>query len=190
MARIVGYARTSTRDQEAGLEAQIRDLRAAGCTEIFSEQVSSVGERAEFDRALASLRGGDKLVVTKLDRLVRSRTSLWDIIDGLEAIEGGGASLRILSLGGETVDTHSATGRLILAMFSAISAWERETMLERQAEGIAKGQADGNYRGRPRAKVIEGAAVRALVASGKMVPQIAAEAGISASAVYRAMARA
>src|SRR3954451_18473318 len=77
---ILGYARTSTRDQEAGLQAQIRDLIAAGCAErdIYTEQVSSVRERPELDllrrRILRRriLRPGDELVVTRLDRLARS----------------------------------------------------------------------------------------------------------------------
>src|SRR5215211_8611039 len=71
----LGYARTSTRDQEAGLQAQIRDLIAAGCAErdIYTEQVSSVRERPELDLLRQRiLRPRDELVVTRLDRLARS----------------------------------------------------------------------------------------------------------------------
>jgi DNA invertase Pin-like site-specific DNA recombinase len=64
---LVGYARTSTIEQEAGLQAQVRDLQAAGCTKMFREQVSSIAERAELERALDYIRGGDTLVVTKVD---------------------------------------------------------------------------------------------------------------------------
>ena len=42
---LVGYARTSTLDQEAGLEAQLRELKALGCEKVFQEQASSVGPR-------------------------------------------------------------------------------------------------------------------------------------------------
>ena len=64
----VGYARTSTTDQKAGLAAQARDLKAAGCTKLFQEEVSSVDpKRTELDRALDYVREGDVLVVTKLD---------------------------------------------------------------------------------------------------------------------------
>src|SRR3954468_16701725 len=72
---IIGYARTSTRDQEAGLQAQIRDLIAVGCAErdIYTEQASSVRERPELDLLRRRiLRPGDVLVVTRLDRLARS----------------------------------------------------------------------------------------------------------------------
>ena len=62
---IVGYARTSTTDQTAGLEAQLRDLEAAGCHRIFKEQLSSVDtKRPELERALDYVREGDTLVVT------------------------------------------------------------------------------------------------------------------------------
>ncbi|MBT6583903.1 MAG: recombinase family protein, partial [Gammaproteobacteria bacterium] len=66
------YARTSTTDQQAGFEAQVRDLEAMGCEKIYQEQVSSVGARDELAVALDFVREGDTLVVTKLDRLARS----------------------------------------------------------------------------------------------------------------------
>jgi DNA invertase Pin-like site-specific DNA recombinase len=70
---IVRYARTSTTEQMAGLEAQDRDLRAAGVERIFSEKTSSVGARPQLEAALDYLREGDSLIVSKLDRLARSR---------------------------------------------------------------------------------------------------------------------
>ena len=73
---LVGYARTSTVDQVAGLEAQLAELKAAGCERLYSEHVSSVAaERRQFDACLAWLRAGDTLVVTKLDRLARNVVS-------------------------------------------------------------------------------------------------------------------
>ena len=141
---LVGYARTSTAEQEAGLQAQVRDLRAAGCTKIFQEQVSSIAERTELGRALEYVRGGDALVVTKVDRLARSTVGLWEIVKRLEAVEDHGAGLRVLNLGGETVDTKSATGKLIpspSSPFASSNVREREMMLKRQREGIAKAKA-------------------------------------------------
>jgi DNA invertase Pin-like site-specific DNA recombinase len=61
-------------------------------------------------------RGRDTLVVTKVDRLARSTVGLWEIVKRLEAVEDGEAGLRVLNLGGETVDTKSATGKLILTV--------------------------------------------------------------------------
>ena len=73
---IVGYARTSTADQRAGLAAQERDLRAAGAERVFSEQVSSVASRSGLRACLEFLREGDALMVTKPDRLARSTAEL------------------------------------------------------------------------------------------------------------------
>ena len=72
----VGYARTSTLDQQAGFEAQLRELKAAGCEKVFQEQVSSVGKREQLEAALEFVRDGDILSVTRLDRLARPSTSL------------------------------------------------------------------------------------------------------------------
>jgi DNA invertase Pin-like site-specific DNA recombinase len=64
---LVGYARTSTVTRDAGLEAQERDLTAAGVEKLFTEQVSSVAERAQLEAALDFCRARDALVVTRLD---------------------------------------------------------------------------------------------------------------------------
>ena len=93
---LIGLARTSTLEQVAGLEAQIRDLEEYGCERVFKEQVSSVAEREQLEAALVMLRSDDKLVVTKLDRLARSVQHLGQII---ERINSAGASLVILDMG-------------------------------------------------------------------------------------------
>ena len=66
---LVGIARTSTIEQIAGSEAQVKQLTEYGCKQVYQEQVSSVGDRVQLEAALNSLREGDKLVCTKLDRL-------------------------------------------------------------------------------------------------------------------------
>lgn len=181
---LIGYARTSTTEQEAGLEAQLRDLKAIGCEKVFSERISSIATRAELAQAVAFAREGDTLVVTKVDRLARSTVGLWDIVKELDA---KGAALRVLSLGGETVDTKSATGRLILNIFAGFAQFEREMMLERQREGIAKAKAEGVYKGRKptaRAKADE---VRKMHGEGKTPTEIAKALGIGRGSVYRAI---
>jgi DNA invertase Pin-like site-specific DNA recombinase len=181
---LIGYARTSTTDQDAGLEAQIRDLKAAGCEKIFSEQVSSIGDRAELDRALDYAREGDTVVVCKVDRLTRSTVGLWNIVQGLDAKAVG---LRILNLGGEVVDTKSATGKLILTIFAGFAQFEREMMLERQGEGIAKARAQGKYRGRAPTARAKSAEAIAMFKAGKTKAAIAAELGIGRASVLRAI---
>ncbi len=179
---LVGYARTSTLDQEAGLEAQKRDLAAAGCEKILAEYSSSVGDRAELAKALEFVRKDDTLVVTKIDRLARSTMHLWEMVKGLEA---KGVGLRVLNLGGEIVDTKSASGRLILTIFAGFSQFEREQMLERQREGIAKAKAAGKYRGRKPTARAKSAEIQRLRANGKTPTEIARELGIGRGSVYR-----
>ena len=77
----VGYARTSTLDQVAGFEAQVKALEETGCEKVFKEQVSSVAKRVQLDAALEFVREGDTLVVTKLDRLARSTKHLGEIVE-------------------------------------------------------------------------------------------------------------
>ena len=81
----IGYARTSTVEQIAGLDAQERELQAAGAEKVFSERVSSVAKREQLEAALDFCRQGDVLVVTKLDRLARSMTNLVAITSKLKA---------------------------------------------------------------------------------------------------------
>jgi DNA invertase Pin-like site-specific DNA recombinase len=140
----IGYARTSTLDQRAGLEAQVRTLQEEGCDKIFVEQLSSIKivERSELQAALEYVREGDSLVVTKLDRLARSVIHLHDIVAKLKA---KGTDLKILNLG---IDTGTPTGKLMLTMLGGIAEFERDIMLERQREGIAKAKAEGRYKGR------------------------------------------
>jgi DNA invertase Pin-like site-specific DNA recombinase len=180
----VGYARTSTAEQLAGLEAQIRDLKAIGCAKVFKEQVSSIGERAQLEAALEYVREGDTLVVTKLDRLARSARGLSDLVDNLES---KGVALRILNFSGGQVGTRGAAGRLMLNMFAAFAQFELEIMKERQREGIANAKAAGRYKGRrPTARAKAADAVK-LFQEGKRVSEIAKMLRIGRASVYRAL---
>ena len=178
----VGYARTSTTDQQAGFEAQIRDLKAQGCKKVYQEQVSSIGARDELALALDFVREGDTLVVTKLDRLARSTRHLNEIVDSLKNKE---AHLHVLDLG---IDTGTPTGELMLTIIGGIAQFERQMMLERQREGIAKAKAEGKYKGRKptaRAKTKE---VLELKANGVKAAAIANQLGIGRASVYRILA--
>ncbi len=173
----IGYARTSTIDQQAGFDAQLRDLE--GCDKIFQEQVSSVAKREQLDAAIDYLREGDTLVVTKLDRLARSTKHLMGIIDTLKA---RGAHLNIMDLG---MDTSTATGEMLVTIVGAIAQFERQMMLERQREGIAKAKAEGKYKGRTPTAKAKAAEVIALKAGGLGPVAIADKLGISRSSVQR-----
>ena len=179
---IIGYARTSTLEQEAGFEAQIKALTEAGAEKIFQEQVSSVQQRAELMRALEFAREGDVFLVTKLDRLARSVEHLIQITDTLERKK---VTLRIQNL---NLDTSTPTGKLMLNVMGSIAQFEREIMLERQREGIAKAKADGKYKGRVPTARVKADRIRELKAAGLSAPAIAKELNVSERSVWRMLA--
>src|SRR3954469_4085997 len=158
-AMIIGYGRTSTTDQTAGLTGQERDLTAAGATKLFTEQVSSVAQRAKLAECLAFLRDGDVLMVTKPDRLARSTAELLAIEADLSRRSVG---LVVLSMGGERLDTRNPTSKLILTILAGVATWEREIMSERQREGIARAKGEGKYKGRAPTVARQSEAIRAL----------------------------
>ena len=189
---LIGYARTSTVEQEAGLVTQERDLRAVGCDRVFSEQVSSVAKRDQLEATLAFARHGDAIVVTKPDRLARSTADLLAI----EAqLTGSGIGLIVLSMGGERLDTRNPTSKLMLTILAGVATWEREIMLERQREGIAKARRDDEgkpikvrkYQGRKPTARNQTADVVRLKADGITPTEISKRLGMSRMSVYRCL---
>lgn len=178
---IIGYARTSTFDQVAGLEVQREELLAAKCEKVFEEQVSSVdvAGRKKLAEALDFVREGDTLIVTRLDRLARSVPHLLEI---LATLSDKGASLRILAMG---IDTATPTGKLMLTVLGGIAEFEREIMLERQREGIAKAKAAGKYKGRKPTARAKSDEVIHLTKAGVGPSEVAKQVGISRASVYR-----
>jgi DNA invertase Pin-like site-specific DNA recombinase len=177
---IIGYARTSTVEQTAGLEAQLAQLQSFGCEKTFAEQVSSVdATRPQLAAAVDFSREGDVFVVTKLDRLARSVAHLITVVEQLAA---KGVGLRIIDMG---IDTTTPTGKLMLNLIASVAQFEREVMLERQRHGIAKAKAEGKYRGRARTAQAKSDEVRLFAASGTKPTEIAARVGISRASVYR-----
>jgi DNA invertase Pin-like site-specific DNA recombinase len=176
---LIGYARTSTLEQKAGLEAQIESLRAIGCEKVYQEQTSSVAVREALRGAMEFSREGDTLVVTKLDRLARSVRHLGEIVDELDSKKVG---LKVLDLG---LDTTNATGKLMLNVLGAVAQFEREIMLERQREGIAKAKADGRYKGRKPTARMKAEEARELLSAGVTKREVAKRLGISERSMYR-----
>lgn len=175
----IGYARTSTVDQKAGFAAQIKQLQAAGCKKIFCEQVSSVAVRAELQAAIEFIREEDVFVITKIDRLARSVVELLEIIQKLADKKVG---VRILNLG---MDTQTPTGKLMLTVLGSIAQFEREIMLERQREGIAKAKAAGKYKGRQPIAASRCQEVIRLAKEGVSKVKIAKQIGIGEATVFR-----
>ena len=125
------------------LDAQIEQLKDAKCNRIYQEKVSGVNvDRPELVAMLDYVREGDCVVVTKLDRIARSTKHLLEIIDLLKEKKVVSKVLNI------NFDTCTPTGKLMQTMFAAVAEFEREMMLERQAEGIRIAKAKGKFKGR------------------------------------------
>jgi DNA invertase Pin-like site-specific DNA recombinase len=124
--------RTSTSDQHAGLEAQVRDLKAAGAEKVWSEQVSSITHRDQLQALLKFAREGDTVMVTKPDRLARSTAELL-------AIEGDltrrGIGLVVLRKGGQRLDTRNPTSKLMLTILGNGGDAREAARGDRQGEG-------------------------------------------------------
>lgn len=183
----VGCARTSTRDQVGGLDAQIERLEADGCEKIFREHACADAQRDELDDALDYVRERDVLVIVRLDRLARNTADALRIVETLKA---KGCGLRVLDFAGDVVDTSSPAGVMIFTMFSAFAQFEKELMLERQREGIRKARKAGKKFGRPGLPENVKAQARSLRAEGVGATEIARRLGIGRKSVYRALAEA
>lgn len=180
---IIGYARTSTTDQAAGLADQVTVLEQAGCERIWQEHISALSpDRPELTACLAYLREGDTFVVTKPDRLARSVVDMLNIINRLRA---NGVTVRILSMG---VDTGNPTGKLMLTVLGGVAEWEREIMLERQRAGIAEAKAAGKYKGRkPKMTAAVTAEARRMIEAGQGQASVARFLQVDPSTLWRAL---
>ena len=178
---LVGYARTSTKDQKYSLEAQIEQLTQAGCGKYYQEQVSSVdAKREQLEIVLDFIREGDVLVVTKLDRLARSVADTVDIQNRLEEKKAG---LKILDM---QIDTTTPTGKLQFNLFAAIAQFEREVMLERQRVGIEKAKTEGKYKGRKPLSTKKKDEIKQLLADNTLTKAaIAEKVKVGIATVYR-----
>src|SRR6185295_11316055 len=139
---LIGYARVSTSDQR--LDLQEDALRAAGCERIFTDMVSGAKtERPGLAAALEACRGGDVLIVWKLDRLGRSLAHLVEIIQALAKRNVGFRSLQ------EQLDTTTSGGKLIFHLFASLAEFERDLIRERTNAGLVAARARGRVGGRP-----------------------------------------
>ena len=144
MAKLVGYARVSTSEQE--VELQLDALRQAGCANehIFIDKASGArSERPGLDACLRLLKPGDTLLVWRLDRLGRSMPHLVMLI---EELLGKGIGFRSLCDG--VIDTTTASGELIFNLFSALAQFERRLIQERTKAGLSAARARGRKGGR------------------------------------------
>lgn len=142
-----GYARVSSTNQN--ISAQIKMLEENECNYIFQEKISGRNkeDRSEFNRLLEIVKKDDIIIVTKLDRFARSTK---DALSTIEQLNAKGVGLIVLNMGGDTVDTTTPIGKLMVTVLSGIAEFEADMIKERQMEGIALAKERGVYKGRPR----------------------------------------
>ena len=141
--RRLGYARVSTYGQT--LDAQLEQLKAAGCGRVYREKVTGVrADRRELLKMLKALGPGDVVTVMRIDRLARSTFDLFAIVK--EIVDGGG---QFRSLAEPWADTGTSTGRLMIAVLGGLADVERDLIRTRTAEGRARATARGQHMGRP-----------------------------------------
>ena len=139
----IGYARVSTREQNSISQRQL--LTEAGCEEIYIDEGVSgrTASRPELDRALARLRRGDTLVITRLSRLFRSLKHLISLAGELGE---RGVDLKVTQ---QDIDTATPTGRLMFHLLGAFDEFNRELIVEGTREGLAATDKRGRNGGRP-----------------------------------------
>ena len=139
---LFGYARVSTDGQS--LTAQVAELKAAGCTEIFQEKISGAKtDRKQLARLIDRLAESDVLLVTRLDRLARSTRDLLNVLAAVADKDAGFKSLR-----DNWADTTTPHGRLMLTVLGGLAEFERELIRSRTSEGRERAKAKGVRMGR------------------------------------------
>ena len=141
--RRLGYARVSTYGQT--LDAQLEQLRGAGCTKIYREKVTGAhNDRRELLKMLKAVARGDVVTVTRIDRLARSTFDLFAIVKQIVD-----AKAQFRSLAEPWADTGISTGRLMIAVLGGLADVERDLIRTRTAEGRSRAQKRGQHMGRP-----------------------------------------
>lgn len=142
---IYGYCRVSTKGQAKdgnSLEAQEKAVREAGASIIYQDAFTGTkSDRPQLNNLMENLKDGDKIIVTKLDRLARSARQGLDIVD---SIISKGATIHILNMG---LLDNSPTGKLIRTIFFAFAEFERDMIVERTQEGKAIAKHNAEIRG-------------------------------------------
>jgi DNA invertase Pin-like site-specific DNA recombinase len=177
---ILGYARVSTSDQS--LDAQIAELKAAGCTRIFQEKVSGAKkDRPQLAALMKALEPGDVVMVVRLDRLARSTMNLLSTLDAISKLGAGFKSLR-----DAWCDTTSAHGRLFLTILGGLGEFERELIKTRTGEGRARAVANGVKLGRkPKLSAYQRREAIARREAGETLMSIARSYGVDHSMISR-----
>jgi DNA invertase Pin-like site-specific DNA recombinase len=181
-----GYVRVSTADQNPDLQTDALLKHGVDPDRIYVD----IGSGRNFDRPelralLKALRQGDELVVWRLDRIGRSTKDLLATVEQL-----GAQGIDFTSLH-ERIETSSAGGKLMLTVFAAIAAFERDLLIERTNAGLASARARGRKGGRPQLlKKSDVRLARTMLADKTVtVTEVAQHFGVGRNTLYRALGK-
>ncbi len=145
----VGYIRVSTEEQNTARQEAL--MKNNGIEKIFSEKESGKNaEREQLKAMLDFVREGDTVVTESISRIARNTRDLLSIVEKLTAKGVEFVSLK------ESIDTTTPQGRFMMTVFGAMAELDRETILQRQKEGIAIAKAEGKYQGRKPIEINQG----------------------------------
>jgi DNA invertase Pin-like site-specific DNA recombinase len=187
---LIGYMRVSKADGTQVFDLQRDALLAAGVSakNIYEDMASGKkDDRPGLNACLKALRTGDTLVVWKLDRLGRDLRHLVNVVHDLTSAEIG---LKVLTGQGASLDTTTASGKLIFGIFAALAEFERELISERTKAGLASARARGRKGGAP-FRMTPAKVRLAMAAMGKpetKVAQLCKELGVTRQTLYRHVA--
>lgn len=178
--RVWGYARVSSTDQN--LERQRQALEGA---DVLIEETASgknLRDRSKLSLLLEIVQPGDTIRVKSIDRLARSTSDMLAIVDSMV---DKGVAIEFIDTPQLSVSTKE--GRAMLTIFVAFAQLERETIRERQAEGIAAAKAAGRYVKAPKLSVDEVSEARRQVEAGVPKARVARSLGVSRQTLYAAL---
>lgn len=186
MSRVFAYCRVSTTDQNTS--NQVQDICAAGYEvdkrRVVEESISgsvAVKDRPSFQKLLERIEEGDVLIVTKLDRLGRN---MLDVCATVKLLDTMGVRVVCLQLGG--ADLTSPSARMTMQILSSVAEFERSLLIERTQSGLARAKAEGKTLGRkPKLDVRQQIEVRARLAEGATVYQVAKDFGVARQVIMR-----
>ncbi|WP_083632472.1 recombinase family protein [Domibacillus antri] len=187
MARIIGYARVSTDEQNLDMQqhaiekyAQEQKMELI----MYIEKISSrKTDRSELKNAMKAVAKGDRFVVYKLDRLARSTKELYQLTDEMK-----NRGIDFVSIN-DSFDTTTPTGRAMFGMLAVFAEFERDIIQQRTKAGLEAARKRGRLGGRPAIEEKTKRHIVTLFQSGESVNDIAKEYGIGRSTVYKILSQ-
>jgi len=178
---VFGYSRVSTADQSHA--SQELALRAAGVEQVFLDTYTGTSSaRPELDKLRLTIRQGDTVVVTRLDRLGRSAK---DLLNLASEFEDKGVNLVVVE---QNINTSTAEGKLFFTIISAMAEFERSLISARTKDGLAAARARGMNGGRkPVMNSAKTLTAQSMYRDGRHVSEIAAVLGVSRPTIYKAI---